>query len=403
MRFVWLSAFKDLSRLRRDPLRLAAWIGIPLMLAVIMNLVFGGREAAPQGLLLVADEDESALSNALTGAVGRRPLARMLLVEKVKREEGRARIDRGDGSAFLIIPPGLQDAYLRNQPFRLQLFTNPSQRILPQIVQESLSIMLEGGFYLQQVAGDLLPVLDTGQAPSDQTVAQWGVIINHRVTALRKYLDPPLIELETSVVQEKRQGVAELFFPGMIFMAVLFLANGLCQDIWNERALGTLRRLAVTPAPFSAFLGGRLIFVGLVLFTVALAGLAALRWLAGVPVSNLPAALLWVMFAGVALHLVLLLVAMHASSQRAAVVLGNLVVFPLMLAGGCFFPFEMMPGWMARIARLTPTGWAVVQFKAVLSGSANARGLAAALAGLALVSALAFWLVLRRTRRSFLV
>jgi ABC-2 type transport system permease protein len=94
---------------------------------------------------------------------------------------------------------------------------------------------------------------------------------------------------------------------------------------------------------------------------------------------------------------------MHASSQRAAVVLGNLVVFPLMLAGGCFFPFEMMPGWMARIARLTPTGWAVVQFKAVLSGSANARGLAAALAGLALVSALAFWLVLRRTRRSFLV
>jgi hypothetical protein len=44
----------------------------------------------------------------------------------------------------------------------------------------------------------------------------------------------------------------------------------------------------------------------------------------------------------------------------------------------------------------------VVQFKAILSGSANAQGLATATTGLLAVSALAYLLALRRLRR-FLV
>src|SRR5439155_24239797 len=92
-------------------------------------------------------------------------------------------------------------------------------------------------------------------------------------------------------------------------------------------------------------------------------------------------------------------VSLFASTPRGASVMGNLLMFPLAMIGGCFFPFEWMPDWMARIGRLTPNGWAIVQFKAILAGSSDGRQLAAAVAGLAAVTALAFALALRRLRR----
>jgi ABC-type multidrug transport system permease subunit len=349
MRFLWISVRKDWSRVRRDPFSLATSLAIPLILAVMMSLVFGRGQAAPQGRLLVADEDSSVASNLLLGAFNRDPLDKMLLVEKVAQADGHARINRGDGSALLIIPAGFQEAFLGNRPFQLQLFTNPAQTILPQIVQESLSIMVDGAFYVQRVAGDQLRVVATRNAPPDELIASVSVSINHLVTSLRRYLYPLAMDLETVVVADRSESksFAATFLPSMIFMALLMIANSLAFDIWRERLMGTLRRLAVSPAPLGAFLAARLIFVASVFALVALVGLVASRGLAGVPVPNLPAAVMWLTFAGSALFLMMLVVAVTASTARAASVMGNLIVFPLAMIGGCFFPFEWMPAWMA--------------------------------------------------------
>ncbi len=391
MRFVWISALKDLWRARRDPLSFATWIGIPLIVAVMLNLVFGGSSAPlPKGRLLIADEDRSLASNVVTGGFQREPLDRMLVVEKVGREEGRRRIDRGEASAFLVIPKGLQEAFLHNQPFRLQLFTNPSQRISPQIVEESLSIMVEGGFYVQRAAGVELRNADFGA-------------IYRRVAALSRGLDPPLIGLETEVIRQKKEtkSTAALFFPTMLFMAIWMIASVQAGDIWKEKASGALRRVAVAPARLGAFLAGRIIFVAVVLGAIGLAGLLVARWLGGVPVANLPAAAVWAMLAGAAFYLMLVLLTMYAPSQHASHVLVNLVAFPMALVGGCFFPFEIMPGWMAAVGRLTPNGWAIQQFSAIVSGTLDARGLGIALAGLVGAGVPVFLLALRRLRRSF--
>ncbi len=106
MRAVWISARKDLRRMLRDPMALAMWVGIPVLVAVLLFLVFGRRgEAVPQGRLLVADEDGSLLSSLLAGAFGQGELGNMLMVEKVKPEEGRRRMNRGDASALLGLRP----------------------------------------------------------------------------------------------------------------------------------------------------------------------------------------------------------------------------------------------------------------------------------------------------------
>src|ERR1700689_768205 len=133
MRFLLAAVTKDLRRMRRDPLALATSLGIPLVLVTLVTLVFSGGQAAPQGRLLVADEDGTVLSQLLTGAFTRDPLSKMFVMETIGREEGRRRMDHGDASALLIIPKGFQDAFFQNQPVQLQLLTNPAQEILPKI------------------------------------------------------------------------------------------------------------------------------------------------------------------------------------------------------------------------------------------------------------------------------
>jgi ABC-2 type transport system permease protein len=406
MRFVWITAVKDLRILRRDPFSVLSWVGIPLCIGLLINLVFGGSggEAKPQGVLLVADQDRTFVSRMLADAFGGDAMGQMFTVEKVEAAAGRARIDRGDGSALLIIPKGLQDAFLNSRPYRLKLFTNAGQRILPKIVEETLRGMVDGAFYLQRVGGDQLRAFGSDREPSEVETAQMAVQSSRMGHDLRQYLSPPLIGLETTVAAVKKQntGAANFFFPNMIFLALLMMANGLSTDIWKERATGTLRRLAMSPSPVAGFLAGRLAMVALTYGAVGLAAVAAARYLAGVTVANMAAAAAWSALSGTVFYLLLLPLAVYSANQRGADVRGNLLVFPLAMVGGCFFPFESMPQWLARIGKWTPNGLAVTQFKDVLAGSVNPAHLAAVLAALAALGLLAFLLALRGLRGAFL-
>ena len=405
MGFLLTAVTKDLRRLRRDPLAIATMLGIPLVLVTLITLIFSGGQATPQGRLLVADEDKTFLSQTLTAAFSREPLSKMLVMETTGRDEGRRRMDRGDASALLSIPKGFQDAFLQNQPFQLQLVTNPAQEILPKIVEETLAIVVDGGFYVQKVGAAPLRSLVTGRsemtkAPDDATIAQASVAFSRLGRSLAKYIDPPLIGLDLHVVAEQRQNqnVAALFLPAMLFMALLFVGNAFALDIWRERGWGTLRRLATTPVSLGTFLAGRLISLALILCGVAAVGVAGMQWFAHVPVASVPLAALWLVLSGTAFYLMLVAIAVHASSQRAANVTGNLVVFPLAMLGGSFFPFEVMPQWMASIGRFTPNGWAITQFKAFVTGSAHTKDFVFGAACMAVAGSIFFFLVVRRMR-----
>src|SRR5437868_14024905 len=112
MRFLWISAVKDLRRLRREPVTLITWIAIPIFLAVILTQVFGTHNSRPTGQLLLVDEDGGLGAVTLVSVLNKSPLARMVSVEKVDRKEGRRRIENGAASALLIVPSGFTGAFL---------------------------------------------------------------------------------------------------------------------------------------------------------------------------------------------------------------------------------------------------------------------------------------------------
>ena len=405
MHFIWSTALKDLSRRRRDPLALVGWVGIPLVITLLLQLVFGGGQATPHGLLLVADQDGSFASSLLLGAFNQGKLSEMFAVEKVELEAGRARIHKGDGSALLIIPQGFGRALALNEPSQLKLLTNPAQRILRGIIEEALSIMLDAAFYLQTLFGKELRGFAQGPPPGARTfpdtiISAVSVQVNRLIDRLQTYLSPALIKLETTVKEESTGfNFAQAFFPAMLFMALLFTSQGMADDVWREHAQGALRRVLTTPARLEAFLAGKLLGIAMLVAFIGAAGLVFGRYVAGVKMSHMLPALLWVTFAGIVLSLMMMLLQMLASTARTGHMVSSIVLFPLAMLGGSLFPFELMPARLAAIGRFTPNGWAVVEFKAILGGSIDPAGLAKAFLGLTAFGAILFLLLVRRVRR----
>lgn len=419
MSFVWATCVKDWRRRSRDPVGLLLWIGIPILIGAILSLLSGGREGPkPQALVLVVDEDDSFVSGLLVGALSQDRVGGVMRAEPVAAEEGHRRVEAGDASALLVIPPGFGAAVLAEEPTTLTLRTNPAERVLPGIVEESLAVLSEGVFYLHRVLGDELREMADGPdggtpAARDLQVADLAVRINHAVEGLQDVLFPPVIALETGAAAgaadstgaaapaKPRVSFALLFVPGLLFMSFLFLSQGIAEDLWEEREAFTLRRAVVAPrAPAALLLGKVLAGAGVLLLVAATALAAAWGWF-GLAWSRYPGAVAWAAFSGVLLLLVFCAIHVHAPSRRGASVLSTALVFPLMMLGGSFFPFEAMPDWMVAAGRWTPNGWALARLKDLLLGRAEAAELARSAAMVAAVGLALFLLAARRLGASF--
>ncbi len=408
MSFLLDSARKDLARRLGDPVALVLWILIPVTIGALMALVNSGG-GGPRIHLLLADQDDTFLGDLIGRARERSAFGDFLDLEAVELEEGRARIEDGEASALLVLPQGFTEAALQEKPATVTLITNPAQRIAPAILQEGLELLVEAQFYLQRVLGE--PLRELAQGPpsgvnffADQRIAELSAEINGRMRQLEHVLFPPVLELEAEVDEDESQPLdfGLLFLPGVLLMSLLFIAQGMSEDLWKEKELGTLRRLTSAPQSLASFLGGKMLAGAALMAAVSLAGLL----IAVLGFDQAPSALvwglLWCPFAGTALLVLFSLIQCLATSRRGGNVLTSMVLFPLMMIGGCFFPFEAMPGWMRAVGRWTPNGLAVLRLKDFLRGNPEPGALALAALGIAVPAALGFLLCARLLRRRLL-
>ena len=111
------------------------------------------------------------------------------------------------------------------------------------------------------------------------------------------------------------------------------------------------------PALLAEFLVGKALAAGLIIALVAGSTLFLgflyhdIAWL------HFPVSLVWLVISGVALFAWFGALQMLFSNQKTAGVVSTLLVFPLLMAGGSFFPLAVMPGWIAAIGRASPNGF----------------------------------------------
>jgi len=399
---------KDLRRHRREPLTFFLWLGIPLLIGALFTFLFGGDEGPqPSARLLIVDEDRSFLSGMLIRALSEQNTQGFIRGERSEAAAGRAEIEAGKASALLTLPKGFGSAILREEPLVLPLLTNPAEQILPRLVTETLGVLVDGHFYLHRLVGaDLRWLADLGRPPTDVEVAAFSGRLRERIARLGRSINPPLIAIAAEppppgAAAPREQSPALLFVPGLLFMALLFMAQGLAREFWDELEQHTLHRALMTPGGAVPFLLGKLVTGALMMLAVAAIALAL-----GLAVYDLPGAvflpsLVWSSLAGTAFLAAFTLLSLAMPSARAANMIGMGLLFPLMMIGGSFFPLEAMPPWMAAIGAKTPNGWALQRLKAILGGEPGAASLALGLLAMLAATVALCALNTRRLRARF--
>ncbi len=384
---------KDVKWRLSDPISLLMWIGIPLLIGGTMAMVFGGGGISMKVKLLVADQDDNFITQVVTGALDG---SGFVQVEQVKEATGRQRISDGEASGFLVIPKGFAEAALDNQPTELELLVNPSQTIGPKIVRSMLELGVEAHHYAHLIGGDTLQDL-AKEPPKGQsfflTFAAKGMQMASHVGKLKKLdrlIDPFVLSVEDELTPKQQRDEEEqaagtkqsfnfgiLLFPGVLFMSLMFIAQGVTYDVWREKDLGTLSRLLCSPTGPATFMMSKMISGSLVIATVAAAGLLLGYLTFDLPLAVLPGALGWIIYAGATLLALFFFVQMLATSSRGANILSSVLVFPLMMLGGSFVPFESMQG-LEAIGRYTPNGLAVTQLSNIVKDQVDSATLSIA-------------------------
>lgn len=79
------------------------------------------------------------------------------------------------------------------------------------------------------------------------------------------------------------------------------------------------------------------------------------------PWDKLLPATLWIVVGGVGLFAWFAAVQMLFSTTKAANLITSIIVFPMLMMGGSFFPLDVLPEWLSAIGRLSPNGFIVDQ------------------------------------------
>ena len=382
MRFIFITVGKELKRRFNDPGGLISAIMIPFVIGFLMASVMGGNsgQSSFKARLMVTDLDDSFVSQGILSALGQDQIADMILLEKVSQEVGQQRINDGDGSGHLVIPAGFGKAWLEREETALQLTVNPSQSVSPRLIREMLESLLDLGDYLHKVFGEELKIITQSMESSElvgiSTTAFTSNITN-KITGISELVFPPVMEVEDVTPQPETGSVsfALLMFPGILVMAAFFAANGQSTNFWNEKEKGTLGRWVASPNAFSAFWVAQwftaMFLTAIVAAPILLAGFLYF----GIGFEKFFTTLSWLALTGPILFSVLSVIQVLAPSKKAGSVISTFVMFPLLMAGGSFFPTETMPKFIATIAQYTPNGRVTEPMKHYLTGEYGASGL----------------------------
>jgi ABC-2 type transport system permease protein len=387
---------RDLVRYLRNPGRTALLFAIPLMMAAIFALVFGGG-GGDGGItirVLLWDEDDSLLGRLLQGAEDRPESEGRLEVVPVG-PEGIAMMDHGDASALVHLPEGFTRAVIDGRPTAIEVVKNPAQRFLPLVVEEGVvlgaTVLSAASRALRPELNTISSFLDADAAPEDAAVGALSQSFNRRAKQFDRYVFPPVITLEAVDVGATQgeesaaqpHGVAavlSVFLPGFAILGVLFLAQSATRDMLHDRETGLVRQLLTAPVTPASYLLGKCLSV-LVVSAAGLALLVAAGVAAGVSWGPPLAVAAVVVAAAVAASGTLLLVMSVVGSERQGDALSTIVIMSWCLLGGAFVPLSQMPAFLLPIAKTTLVYWATSAFSILIAGG----GLAEVLPNLAVL------------------
>src|SRR5665647_1144185 len=343
-------AWKDLRSTMRNVPALAMMLLAPLALAALLGFAFGGGQSFSLSATKVS------VANADTGAAGPVENAGAVVVGVLKSPDlkdiitvsdkpsaaaARKSVDDGKTAAAVIIPfdfSGVIVGISSTAPkTAIEVYENPTQEI--------------GGAITESIVGQALLGFNGARAAT--------VVANRLATANGDGARADKLA---------RQAAARSIRAGMMIFFMFFGANNVARTILDEDRAGTLPRLFTTPTPRQTILSGKFSSVFVTVTVQAVILLVAGRFIFSIDWGRLDAvAALTLVAAAVASGLALLVISLVRTPAQAGAI-GAGVYLVLALLGGNFTGTAAAGGTYAGIQKLTPNGWLLQGWDAVMRG-----------------------------------
>jgi daunorubicin resistance ABC transporter membrane protein len=181
----------------------------------------------------------------------------------------------------------------------------------------------------------------------------------------------------------------QYFFPGTIVLVLLFAAIFSNISVIEDRHQGFLQGVLVAPVSRSTLVAGK-VLGGATLAWIQGVVFLALAPLSGVHLTAVSALAAAGILAVLALSLTALgfAFAWKLDSVQGFHAIMNVVLMPMWLLSGAFFPVSGAPFWLGALMRLNPLTYGVAALRGVLYGPAAAPGLPGPAVSLAVTFAL---------------
>ncbi len=379
-------AWKDLRSTMRNAPALAMMLVAPLALAALLGFAFGGGQSfsisatkvavtnADTGASVAAGTAENA-GGVIVGVLKSPDLKDVITVsDKSSAAEARKSVDDGKTAAAVIICAGLSRAIFGSgstaPATAVELYENPTQQIGGAITESIVGQALLGFNGARAAA-----LAAAGLATANGDGARAGKLAQE---AAAKYMQGGGAAAGVSVTQRaprlpgrqstKDVGVTGTILAGMMIFFMFFGANNVARTIIDEDRAGTLPRLFTTPTPRQTILGGKFSSVFVTVLVQAVILLVAGRFIFGIDWGRLDAvAALTLVAAAVASGLALLVISLVRTPAQAGAI-GAGVYLVLALLGGNFTGSAAAGGTYANVQKLTPNGWLLQGWDAVMRG-----------------------------------
>jgi ABC-2 type transport system permease protein len=167
----------------------------------------------------------------------------------------------------------------------------------------------------------------------------------------------------------------EYFFPGTIVLVLLFAAIFSTISVIEDRQQGFLQGVLVAPVPRGAVVAGKVLGGATIAWLQGLVFLA-LAPLSGIhltPLSALAAAGVMALLA-IGLTAIGFAFAWRVDSVQGFHAVMNLLLVPMWLLSGAFFPLSGVPRWLGALMRANPLTYGVTALRGAFYGSTAVFG-----------------------------
>jgi ABC-2 type transport system permease protein len=186
----------------------------------------------------------------------------------------------------------------------------------------------------------------------------------------------------------------QFFVPSYTVLFVFFLVNVMGRSFLDERRMGTLRRLQVSPiAPASILAGKTLPFLVLSLVQTGILMISG-KILFGMSWGPQPLLLIPIMLTtSTAATSLGLLFSTIVKTESQVSSIGNLIVLSSAGISGCLVPRAWMPPLSQKISLLTPHAWALDAYSEVLTRDSPSLSIIVQSSGVLLLFAAVFFAI----------